>query len=357
MLKKTFLLLGALLVFLGLGLLFVDFEAPEIGLAAAREASAATGIAFEASRFRFNLLRGLTLERVEASGAVPTMGFELSAAEVRFAHRPLALLRGRLEIRRVIVEAPRIELVYGRSLENVPASPRRPSRGRTGAAKVRTEAPARPLDLEPDVIELRDAVLVVRDARDGDGGVRVSHLDLLLREPRLARGALTLLHGLSSRGRLSAEAVRMGSLAGEDIEADFSTERGQVELAGRVATSRALLSGDLHLDLKTLPVRHRMRIQVRLRDRPITIDIDARGFGLDPSKIEGDGSIDVAEGAAFWGELAASKPMRVGLHIGDGRARLEGDELEGVVELDGHVEIVLEGRRMTGTWDGPDLNP
>lgn len=100
-------LLGVLVVVLFL----VDFDSPRLGKALLDEVSARTGVRMEADGFRLNLWRGLRLDGLRFATDSPSGRLTVEAAGLLAEHRMPALLRGQVEIERIVLYEPRIELV------------------------------------------------------------------------------------------------------------------------------------------------------------------------------------------------------------------------------------------------------
>ncbi|HBL30418.1 MAG TPA: hypothetical protein DD490_26585, partial [Acidobacteria bacterium] len=115
---------GLAVVFLALLVMvfLVDFDAPRLGQAVLAEVSARSGMQIEATGFRLNLSRGLRMDGVRFASEVPGGGLTMEAASLLAEHRLLPLLRGRVEIERIVLDAPRIELVT--AAETAPAAAR-----------------------------------------------------------------------------------------------------------------------------------------------------------------------------------------------------------------------------------------
>src|SRR3954452_554435 len=101
-------------------LFLVDFDSPRLGKALLAQVSAQTGLHVEADGFRLNLLRGVRLDGVRFSTEGPSGRLTLKAAGFLAEQHLLTLLRDRVQIDRIVVYEPHIELVT--PPENAPAA-------------------------------------------------------------------------------------------------------------------------------------------------------------------------------------------------------------------------------------------
>ena len=101
----------ALLAVLVVVVFLVDFDSPRLGKALLDEVGVRTGVHMEADGFRLNLWRGLRLDGLRFATDSPSGRLTVEAAGLLAEHRMPALLRGRVEIERIVLYEPRIELV------------------------------------------------------------------------------------------------------------------------------------------------------------------------------------------------------------------------------------------------------
>jgi len=359
MLKK------GLAIFLALALLalsvlwLVDFDATALGTAALRQASASTGIQFDASRYRINLVRGLELENVEASARVPGGRYTIAMPTMRFDHRISSLLSGQLEIERVLLTEPRVVIVIG--LEPEPTAPASSSSTRARRPRERPETPqgepaTSPVELRIREVELSGAAFSFNDELSLDG------VDLSLQSPALATGALTLLHAIAATGQISVQELRFRTMKVQNITATLALSGGRLELTdGAFETEQSSFHGNVHVDFNAIPARHRLSLTGRLKGVPGEVSFEGEGFGLDAANLKGDGRWTVPAGrfdaAPLWQILAltgtAYEATEIMFQIADGRLMLDGLWIRGSVGLDGTLDLVVSGTKVSGTWDSP----
>ena len=336
----------------------VDFDATELGTAALRQASASTGMQLDASRYRINLVRGLELENVEASARVPGGRYTITMPAMRFDHRVLSLLSGRLELERVVVTEPRVAIVIG--LEPEPTAPT-PSSARASRPRERSEAPqagppTSPVELRVREIELSGAAFLINDALFLEG------VDLSLQSPTLVSGALTLLHGVVASGQLSIQKLSLRTTTVQNIAATLDLSGGRLELAdGAFETDRGSFQANVHLDFNSIPARYRLSLTGRLTGVPGVVSFEGEGYGLDGLNLKGEGRWTVPAGrfdaAPLWQILeltgSAYEATEFAFQIAAGRLKLDGLWIRGSVGLDGELDLVVSGTEVTGTWDAP----
>src|SRR5262245_46887598 len=101
---------GALALLALAAVFLIEFDAPVLGQAALSRVGAALGPRATARAFRFRLSRGLALEGLEASSEYSGGRWSLAADTLVLDHRLWPLLRGRVEIERIVLKNPRLEL-------------------------------------------------------------------------------------------------------------------------------------------------------------------------------------------------------------------------------------------------------
>ena len=299
--KKALLAALAFLLILAILGLIVPIDAPGLGREVRDRVRSASGFPLEVSRSRIRLLHGLVLEGV----GIVAGSLQVRVPRMVLEHRPLALLRGRLEV--------------------------------TG-------------------IQLEEAQI---DA--GRGSVSIEGLGLTLSSFDYDPRALTPLHGLGSEGILVMRRVAFESWELRDLTTKISTERGRFRLEGlKLATDRGALSGDLALDFNSFPFRYRGSLlgpsfEVEGVGRG-TLQFEAEGFGTKARNLEGKGSFALPRGrlpdAPWIREIdlalagAEHAPAEIPFEVRDERVYLERFELEAtgkVLELEG--SLGLDGSR------------
>jgi uncharacterized protein involved in outer membrane biogenesis len=310
-----------------------SLEAPELRDAVLREAREATGIELVSSRSRFDLFHGLALEDVTASSDLGLARYRARLDAVRLEHRPLSLLRGTLELNRLVLERPRVVLALGAPaaaagpVANVsPRSPPEPGERREGSetkAKTETETPP-PSDagaetpsgspalvrlaLVPAELVVEDGSIAVRDETRGRDLLSVDGLHLDLPELAYDRRAVTPIHALTSRGELLVSNLVVAGLRLTGVTASLSTEGGRYRFDDlRFHADAGDLEGELEVDFNSIPFRYRttllggaldlsgfagapagaMKGQVRL---------EAAGYGTDSRNLKATGALELDNG-------------------------------------------------------------
>jgi len=304
------------------------------------------------------LVRGLELENVEASARVPGGRYTITMPAMRFDHRALSLLSGRVELERVVLTEPRVAIVTG--LEPEPNAPA-PSSARARRPRERSEAPqvgpsTSPVELRVREVELSGAAFSFNDALSLDG------VDILLQSPTLVSGAVTLLHGIVATGQLSIQKLSFRTTTVQNIAATLDLSGGRLELTdGAFETDRGSFQANVHLDFNSIPARHRLSLTGRLTGVPGAVSFEGEGFGLAAANLKGEGRWTVPAGrfddAPLWQilELTATayEATELSFQIADGRLTLDGLWIRGTVGLDGELDLVVSGTKVTGTWEAP----
>jgi hypothetical protein len=350
--KKALLAALASLLALATLALFIPMDSPGLGHEVEKQVRSATGIPLEISRARLRLLRGLILEESSASGNFVVGSYQAHLPRMAFEHRPLALLRGRLELSGIRLERPAVLLDFGRRSGD-PVIVRY-------AAFLETLEPGEPwleLDTSLETIRIEEGELVVR------GSAALQGLDLTLRNVAYDRRAVTPLHALRSQGDVAVRELVLSSSRLRDVAANLATEGGRLRLEGlRLGSDRGELSGDLVLDFNSFPFRYRASLlgrsfEVEGAGRG-TLRLEAEGFGTQARNLKGKGSFRL-EGGRFpdapWireidPSLAGAEhvPVEIPFEVRDERVYFERVELEttvktvaieGSVGLDGSTDL------------------
>ncbi len=356
MLRKRLVGVLVLLVIAASLAWFVDFDATELGTAALRQASASTGIQLEASDYRLNLLRGLELDNIEASARFPGGRYAITMPAMRFEHRVASLLSGRLELERVVLSQPRVSIVTGLEPESPSPSPSRARRRRE-----RTETPT--VELSPSPVELRVRELELSGAAFSyNDEVSLSGVDVMLRSPTLASGALTLLHAVTATGELSIQELSFPTTTVQNIVATIALSGGQLDLIdGAFETDRSAFQANVHLDFNSIPVRHRLSLAGHLAGVPGEVSFEGEGFGLDAANLKGEGRWIVPAGrfddAPLWKNLELTgseyETSELSFRVAEGLVILDGGWMRGTVSLDGELDLIVNDFEVGGTWDAP----
>ncbi len=290
----------------------MDFASPELGEAALEQASKATGMKLTAAGFHLNLLRGLTLEEVEASWRFPGGRLEARIDEILFEHRLVPLLSGKVVIERVVVRRPSLQLVEARDKSPSKQSANR-KRDRSAERQSRAVAPQiedRRLVLEIAELRLEDGAYTSA----GKGGGRspsMEGIDCLLHNIDIQTGALSLLHGLTADGELRVKEIALESSLVHDFAAGLEASGGRLALDDlRLTTHGSPFLGSMTWDFNTIPFKYTLRI----KGGPLDVDtltgaaspggfgdgfleLEAEGFGSDSKNIKGEGKLRLESGS------------------------------------------------------------
>lgn len=363
MVKKGIVGLLVLVVSIVIALTVVPFDATELGSAVLRRASASTGIHLKATRHRFRLLRGLELESVVASARFPGGRFAVAMPAIRFEHRLRSLVSGRLDVDRVVLVEPSVTVSAGSEgelfeAEPSPATPtRRQGRESEGAPRDGSESP---VALRVRELELAGGSFTLNDE------VTISGVNLSLLAPELRPGALTPLHALDASGDLSIAELWLEDFLVRNVRARLGLERGRVELErGTLAIDAGELEVEAQIDFNAFPARYRLALSGRLDEIPGEVRFEGSGFGLNATNLVGEGRWNVPAGrfgdAPLWQRLdltgTAREAGEVSFRVTEGRLVLDGGWIRGTVGLDGALDLTVNGRRVSGSWNEPVVSP
>lgn len=339
---------------------FVDFDSPRLGKAVLQRVSAKTGLRVEADRFRFNLARGLRMEGVRVASESPGGKLTLRAEGFLAEHRLLPLLRGRVEIDRIAIHEPHIELVtppkkaVNRAPLPKPAWDARPPAAAGAGAEAVPEAGAQPESgpaLAVDCIQLSGGTLAVRTEGAPAPDVEIRGLEAELRDLALA-DAPTAIQGLRAGGDLRTGEILLGGLRATDGSGKLRLADGHflLEDFGLNLPQGRFLLGQLDADLNRDPFAYRLNLSVDPLDTnavlaagpgggfgPGVVRFAATGSGAETLDMEGEGTLELAAGrlpgspvftaienllgrAALHG--SAYQPVTIPFHVRENRLHL-----------------------------------
>ena len=331
--------------------LVVPIDAPGLADEVERRARSATGIPLEVSRARFRLLGGLVLEEVTASASFVAGSYRVHVPRVVLEHRPLGLLRGRLELRGIRLERPTIRL-------DLPRSAGETFRIRN-AALLETGSASEPwLEVEASLeeVQIEGGDLIVGDR------VSVEGLGMTLTTLAYDRRALTPLHALRSEGSFAIRQMALESSRLADVAGRITTESGRLRLEDlKLATDRGALSGELALDFNSFPFRYEASLLGPSFDLEGvgrgTLRFEAGGFGTRARHLKGKGTFALERGRIPDGPwvreidpaLAGAEhaPVEIVFEVRDERVYIESFELEAAGRI-----VAIEG---TVGLDGSDI--
>ena len=330
----------------------IPIDAPGLADEVERRARSATGIPLEVSRARFRLLGGLVLEEVSASASFVSGSYRVHVPRVVLEHRPLGLLRGRLELLGIRLERPTIRL-------DLPRRAGETFRIRN-AALLETRGASEPwLEVEASLEEvgIADGSFIVGDRLSVEG------LGMDLTTLAYDRRALTPLHALRSEGSFAIRQMALERTSLADVAGRITTEGGRLRLEElKLATDRGGLSGELALDFNSFPFRYKASLLGPSFDLEGvgtgTLWFDAEGFGTRARDLKGRGTFALESGrlpdAPWVREIdpalagAEHAPIDVAFEVRDERLYFDRVELEvgeeicaieGSVGFDGSKDI------------------
>jgi hypothetical protein len=319
----------------------VDFDSPRLGKALLEEASARTGLQIEADGFRLNLSRGLRMEGVRFVTDGPSGRLSVQAAGLLAEHRIASLLRGRVEIARIVVYDPKIELVTPEeeapvararpvAISNTPAQA--PAPGESAGA-----APDGPV-LSVDRIWLRGGTLATRVEGAPAPDVEIRGMDIELRDLAVL-DAPTALQGLRAGGDLHTGEVLLGGLRATEGSGKLRLADGHFvleEFGLRLPQGRFLL-GRFDADLNQDPFAYRFTMRVDPLDANALLaagsgggfgsgllSLDATGTGTETRDLTGEGTLALAAGTL------PGSPLFTAIEAVLGRAALQGSAYQPV---------------------------
>lgn len=342
--RKLFWIGGGFAVLLGILVavaFLVDFDSPRLGKALLEEASVRTGLQIEADAFRLNLSRGLKMEGVRFVTDGPSGRLTVQAAGLLAEHRLAPLLRGRVEIERIVLYDPRIELVTPE--EEAPAAVARPASisqapspaSAPGATAVmETDGPV----LSVDRIWLRGGTLATRVEGAPAPDVEIRGMDVELRDLAVL-DAPTALQGLRAGGDLHTGEVLLGGLRATEGSGKLRLADGHfvLEEFGLKLPQGRFLLGQFDADLNQDPFAYRFTMRVDPLDAnallaagsgggfgPGLLSFDAAGTGTETRDLAGEGTLSLAAGTL------PGSPLFTAIEAVLGRAALKGSAYEPV---------------------------
>lgn len=361
MVKKILAVLAVLAVVL-VFLAAKDWDSPELGRALLEKVGSATGIRMKAEGFRLNLLRGLVLEKVEATSTSEGRSLDFTLDRLVFEHRLLPLLSGTVAVDRVVLERPQFTLVQGETREETSPPPQ-------------TEDSAPGLALEVRQILIREGSAIVKNSK-GEETTRVEGLDLEMRDVGFDP-PLSSLAALSAQGDLEIGSLRFDTLQIGDAKGAFELKESLFtvpELSFSMPSGRFVT--DARIDFNPVPFAYELNGKGEPLDLngmvgaedgfgPATIEIDSKGSGPETRDLEGTGRLSLTEGqfpaARMFTQLdeaigkkviagSSYKATEANFRMDDNRVRLapfrfETEsariDVEGVVNLEGPIDLKL----------------
>lgn len=350
------LVLGGAVLGLGVAVLaFAEFSSPALGRALLDRAGAATGVRLQAAEFRLSVLRGLSLGRVQAAGTYPGGGYDLTLDRIVFQHRLLPLLAGRLTVDRIRLEQPRAVLI-----EADGASP-----STTGVAPSGIAAVAVPIALHVVEAAIDNGTVELRTR--GRAPIRVSGLDLRLRDLSLGAGGGSALGRLSGRGDFHAQEIALPVTRAREAEGTVRLTAGRLDVEGlRFRTDEGRFETRLSADLTRLPFSYTLAVEGRPLDinamaratgkgggfGPAHLTFEAGGVGPEPTGLSGKGLLRLEAGTLPSTPLLAAVERALG-RTGLSGARYKASETPFRIE---RGRVVVERFRLEGDAVGLEVS-
>ena len=368
--SKKFLLAAACilgLVVLSLVLvLFVEFDSPELGRLALSQIGKSSGFDLQAQGFRLNLMRGLELQQVEATG--PMAGGEMSVQMERLVlkHRPADLLGGTLTVTEIVLDQPRIELVS----ETEASGPESPAAEIQNAdqdlgAEEPTNTEGTSLDLAISTLRLQDGALVQRVIHGGTiETTEVRGLEVELNDLTVGSGTVAGSAG-GAHGAIRIDEITLGASSGEGaaavaesttvrdlaieieelaLDGDDPTNLAGASLKGGLSVAEVIsgvdqaqdVAGRLELAQGRFGLRElvltapqgklRGEVEADVAADPVTYSVRLDGDALSTGVLLGLGDLSALGTSAF--ELAASGDSSdIARLVGEGQLKLNGGKL------------------------------
>ncbi|HKV07628.1 MAG TPA: AsmA-like C-terminal region-containing protein [Thermoanaerobaculia bacterium] len=320
----------------------VDFDSPRLGKALLDRASAETGMRIEADGFRLNLVRGLRLDGVRVVSDGPSGRLTVNAAGLLGEHRLSALLGGRVEIERIVLYEPRIELVTPPENAPVAVPPAAPPAtaapsGPAPAPAAAGEAVEGPL-LSVDRILVRGGTLATQVEGAPAPDVEIRGLEVELRNLAV-NDAPTALEGLAAEGDLTTGEILLGGLKATEGKGRLRLADGHFRLEdfGMQLPQGRFLLAQFDADLTRDPLTYSLAMAVDPLDTnailaagttglgPGTLSFDATGFGTETRDLTGKGTLNLAAGKV------PGSPLFAAIEIALGRADLKGSAYQPMV--------------------------
>lgn len=342
----------------GLALVLVDFDSPELGRRVLAAVGEKAGARITAEGFRLNLWRGVRLDNVHFETQSPSGRLSVTAAGLLAEHRLLPLLRGRVEIDRVVLYQPTIELitpppVSGRAPFSspmavvAPAGTPEPSAG-ASAGGAGTSGVA----LRVSHISVQDGTLATRADGAAAPDIAVRGLSVELREVAMDPAAPTTVQAFSATGDLKTREIDLGTLKAAEGAGTIKLAAGHFRLEQfglRLPQGRFLL-GEFDADLNRDPFAYRFACNVDPLDTnqvltggaeangfgPGKLTFTAEGIGTEVRELVGDGHLEIAAGKV------PGSPVFAGLETVLGRAQLTGSAYQPF-----DIPFHIRGGRMT----------
>ena len=307
--KKRLFWVGLIVVFILVvagTVAWIALDSQSVGQALLTRVSETSGLQFRAGSVDLGIFSGVELRDVEASGKYARGDYTVHADRLLFRQRWAPLLRGRFVVDRVVIDAPRVEVVVRRpeaeaeakddaqdsaGLQSLPDSLALQVGEISisgGTVLVReelpNEKPQQDLLLEPVSLSLSDIVLdgsapkpVDRLAGRGEIGIAQAQMGQL--SLRNVRGEVRLQKGVLSSDRLSFSSDE------GDLEATLSADFNSQPFSYRLTATAAPIDLNEMVDLDKDPVLG-----------PAQLQFEGQGRGASPDGLVGHGTLHLDPG-------------------------------------------------------------
>lgn len=310
----------------------VEFDAPGLGKRILDAAGESAGIELQAAGFRFNVRRGIILEHVVARTPIASGTVVATVDRVVLEHRLWPLLRGDIEVARLLLESPVIEVIQDAVGTTAAAAGegaghadggagvtvrRRPTAARVlpvSLAQHETAGPSAPRAAAPAVTvhaaSVTNGTLLLSSAGN-EPTTRVYGLDVELRDMVVDAAAPSAAVGLTARGHVDVGEVQYRDRRARGNRALLSADGGVYTVTDLVLTTpegRITLQ-QLVADLAPDPYTYRLALSgsdidlnLLLDDAPAAalgaagVELDASGSGPGTGEVVGRGRVHLAAG-------------------------------------------------------------
>ncbi len=309
-------------------LTLIELDSPELGRVVLARVGQAAGLRMGAESFRWNLIRGLEITRLQARGALPHGRLELSARRLIVKHRLLPLLTGRIVANQAVLEEADVLLVdravprWKQRLQKKRQRRRRRAR-RAATAKSATETDrqtvpravsARGWQVSIDIValELTNAHLALEKLPAGERQMELDGLDLSLRDVRFAPGGETPLLDAAAHGRFSFDRIQIGETVAHHADGRLELEDGRlrIERLSLLLPSGRYTVDHLEVDLSHEPASYAVRLSGEALDSGVLLgagpdidmgssmlNFDGSGVGSGLEQLEGEGMLTLSPGS------------------------------------------------------------
>lgn len=377
--KNAFVILiasAAILLIAAFILLMVDFDSPQIGKAFLEKIGESTELEWEAETFRLNLLRGLSLENVNAAGLVGGKRMEARIKHITVKHRVLPLLRKEISAREIVIQEPEVDLFPASKESRSSTAMNRPKQKVSGAETAPAPAAAEEEQLRVGISQLRieNALITVHSTAGRKPEAVIRSLSLTLNDLTLNEQTSPTIQRFSAKGDVHADEIIIGKTHVQESEGQIEIAEGQIrakelsfeseegefeaELSLNVMSSPATYK----LFLKGDPVNTNLLLVGKEKDDlgPTRLEFQGEGTGTKSQDLQGQGQFTLEDGKLPSSPVFETIQRMVGeaeivgaaYKAGTTPFRIQGNRFH----LDGFVLEIDQGSMDLSGWvslDGP----